>query len=80
MPARRNPKKSRKPRPEQSAAELAPVDLDALTVAPASVPSLPSVEVPPPPKAGPPVRGAVRNPGGRSQAAGQARRYAFRRS
>ncbi|GAA4577044.1 hypothetical protein GCM10023176_49820 [Micromonospora coerulea] len=88
MPAKRSPKKSRKPtaRPSTVAAppdldtlEPAPPDLDTLGVAPVAPPVLPVVETPPPPKAGPPPG---RDPrfAGRSQRAGQTRRYAFRRS
>ncbi|MEU5948370.1 hypothetical protein ABZ793_22810 [Micromonospora sp. NPDC047465] len=78
MPAKRNPKKSRTVTPKPTVADLTPIEVDAITVAPASVPALPAT---PPTKAGPPARGAgARNPGGRSQQAPQARRYAFRRS
>ncbi|MER7335562.1 MULTISPECIES: hypothetical protein [unclassified Micromonospora] len=81
MPAKRNPKKSRTTAtPKPAAADLTPIEVDAIGLAPASVPALP-VAATPPTKAGPPVRGAgARNPGGRSQQAPQARRYAFRRS
>ncbi|MGW4500635.1 hypothetical protein ACWENR_18735 [Micromonospora sp. NPDC004336] len=78
MPARRNPKKSRTTQPVPSVADLTPVNLDEVAVAPV-VPALP-VARPAAPKAGPPVSGAVRAGGSRGQRAGQARRYAFRRS
>jgi hypothetical protein len=79
MPARRSPKKSRKPG-APSQVDLIPVDLDALAVAPSTPPVVAPVESPPPPKAGPPVRGRAGFAGGRSQPASQNRRYAFRRS
>ncbi|PWU50948.1 hypothetical protein DLJ46_05930 [Micromonospora globispora] len=82
MPAKRNPKKSRKPSSKPSLAELTPPDLDALTVAPAApvdLPAAPQAEAPSPPKAGPPPARDARF-AGRSQRAGQTRRYAFRRS
>ncbi|MEH0936913.1 hypothetical protein [Micromonospora psammae] len=83
MPAKRNPKKSRRPAP--SVAEVTPPDLDALTVAPSAPvppptgtsPTVPARETPPPPpRTGPVVRGG----GGSTAARGQSRRYAFRRS
>ncbi|RZU77567.1 hypothetical protein EV384_6297 [Micromonospora kangleipakensis] len=82
MPAKRSPKKSRKPSAKPSLADVTPPDLDTLAVAPAvpvDLPVLPAAETPPPPKAGPPPG---RDPrfAGRTQPAGQARRYAFRRS
>ena len=82
MPAKRNPKKSRTPSSKPSLAELTPPDLDALTVTPAApvdLPASPQAETPPPPKAGPPTGRDARF-AGRSQRAGQTRRYAFRRS
>ncbi|MER6757792.1 hypothetical protein [Micromonospora echinofusca] len=78
MPARRNPKKSRTTVPTPSAADLTPVNLDEVAVAPV-VPALPGAR-PAAPKAGPPVSGAGRAGTLRGQKAGQARRYAFRRS
>ncbi|MFG3423786.1 hypothetical protein ACIBTZ_28310 [Micromonospora sp. NPDC049460] len=80
MPAKRNPKKSRTTvTPKPTVADLTPIEVDAIGLAPASVPALPAAA--PSTKAGPPVRGSgARNPGGRSQQAPQARRYAFRRS
>ncbi len=78
MPARRNPKKSRTTPPTPSVADLTPADLAEVTVAPV-VPALP-VERPAAPKAGPPVSGGARSGALRDQRAGQARRYAFRRS
>ncbi|KAB1161765.1 hypothetical protein F6X68_03215 [Micromonospora sp. AMSO12t] len=78
MPARRNPKKSRTTVPTPSVADLTPVNLDEVAVAPV-VPALP-VDRPTAPKAGPPVSGAGRSGPLRGQKAGQARRYAFRRS
>lgn len=82
MPARRSPKKSRKPSSASSPVEVTPPDLDALAVAPAApvtLPASPQAETPPPPKAGPPPGRDARF-AGRSQRAGQTRRYAFRRS
>lgn len=82
MPAKRNPKKSRKPSSKPTLAELTPADLDTLAVAPAApvaLPASPQAETPPPPKAGPPPGREARF-AGRSQRAGQTRRYAFRRS
>ncbi|MFV2115454.1 hypothetical protein ACFHW0_24370 [Micromonospora sp. LOL_025] len=81
MPARRNPKKSRTTVPTPSVADLTPVNLDEVAVAPVPpvVPALP-VDRPAAPKAGPPVSGAGRSGPLRGQKAGQARRYAFRRS
>ncbi|SCL67867.1 hypothetical protein GA0070606_4655 [Micromonospora citrea] len=81
MPARRNPKKSRTNQPVPSVADLTPVNLDEVAVAQVTpaVPALPAAR-PAAPKAGPPVAGAVRAGGSRGQRAGQARRYAFRRS
>ncbi|MEW2380197.1 hypothetical protein AB0883_29390 [Micromonospora sp. NPDC047812] len=78
MPARRNPKKSRTTVPTPPVADLTPVNLDEVAVAPV-VPVLP-VDRPAAPKAGPPVSGAGRSGALRGQKAGQARRYAFRRS
>ncbi|MDT0532024.1 hypothetical protein RM555_23800 [Micromonospora sp. DSM 115977] len=78
MPARRNPKKSRTTVPTPSVADLTPVNLDEVAVAPV-VPALP-VDRPAAPKAGPPVSGTGRSGALRGQKAGQARRYAFRRS
>jgi hypothetical protein len=81
MPAKRSPKKSRKPSPTPSVVDVTPVDLDALAVAPSTPPVVAPAEIPPAaPKAGPPVRGAAGFSGGRSQRVGQTRRYAFRRS
>ncbi|MFE9692928.1 hypothetical protein [Micromonospora sp. NPDC005806] len=78
MPAKRSPKKSRKPSP--SLVDVTPTDLDALTVAPAVPVALPDrADSPPPPKAGPPA-GRDARLAGRSQRAGQTRFYAFRRS
>ncbi|MFI7427536.1 hypothetical protein ACIBPB_11175 [Micromonospora sp. NPDC049836] len=80
MPAKRSPKKSRKPSP--SLLEVTPTDLDALTVAPAepvAVPTPSGAAKPAPPKAGPPA-GRDARLAGRSQRAGQTRFYAFRRS
>ncbi|MGN9775305.1 hypothetical protein ACTMS0_05945 [Micromonospora sp. H33] len=75
MPSKRSARKSRTTRPAPEVTDLTPVNLDQVAVAP--VPALPATR-PVPPKAGPPVTGA---PGvGRGQRAGQARRYAFRRS
>ncbi|MER7418704.1 hypothetical protein ABT346_18285 [Micromonospora peucetia] len=78
MPAKRNPKKSRTTLPKPSVADLTPVNLDEVAVAPI-VPVLP-VDRPAAPKAGPPVSGSGRSGALRDQKAGQARRYAFRRS
>ncbi len=78
MPAKRRPTKSRTSQPTPAVADLRPVNLDEVTVAPA-VPELP-VHRPAPPTAGPPAAGSVRFGGHRGQRAGQARRYAFRRS
>ncbi|MEH1100687.1 hypothetical protein [Micromonospora sp. CPCC 205561] len=78
MPARRNPKKSRTTLPTPTVADLTPVNLDDVAVA--AVTPVPSVERPAAPKAGPPVSGAGRSGTLRGQKAGQARRYAFRRS
>ncbi|WBC06813.1 hypothetical protein [Micromonospora sp. WMMA1947] len=93
MPAKRNPKKSRK----QSAPQVTPPKLDTLTVAPPAVvlptePATPTVspsESPEspvlpgasatPPRSGPPAGRQARFTG-RSQRAGQTRFYAFRRS
>ncbi|WBC17429.1 hypothetical protein O7600_11585 [Micromonospora sp. WMMA1998] len=77
MPAKRSPKKSRKPSP--SLREVTPRDLDALTVAPSTPVSLPTEQAPAPPTAGPPAGGRS-GVTGRSQRAGQTRFYAFRRS
>ncbi|MCI4062144.1 hypothetical protein MRQ36_06015 [Micromonospora sp. R77] len=78
MPAKRSPKKSRKPSVEPSLVDLTPPDLDTIAVAPAAPVALP-VESPAPPKAGPPPGRDARF-AGRAQQKGQARRYAFRRS
>ncbi|MEU9509831.1 hypothetical protein AB0D32_26535 [Micromonospora sp. NPDC048170] len=78
MPARRNPKKSRTTLPTPPAEDLTPVNLEEVAVAPV-MPVLP-VDRPAAPKAGPPVSGAGRSGALRGQKAGQARRYAFRRS
>ncbi|MEU8296930.1 hypothetical protein AB0C04_06560 [Micromonospora sp. NPDC048909] len=84
MPTKRNPKKSRTPRPTPDVAELTPADLDAV-VAPV-VPPLPldaatePATRPVPPKAGPPVGHGRSGAGRGSQRAGAPRRYAFRRS
>ncbi|MFD2767865.1 hypothetical protein [Micromonospora eburnea] len=79
MPAKRSPKKSRKPSP--SLVDVTPTDLDALAVAPVAKPvSLPEVPGATPPKAGPPSTGRDARLAGRSQRAGQTRFYAFRRS
>ncbi|MFF3869211.1 hypothetical protein [Micromonospora sp. NPDC001898] len=55
--------------------------VDSLRVSPPVEPLdvSPSVETPPPPRTGPPAGGA-KFPAGRTQRAGQTRRYAFRRS
>ncbi|MEV5690335.1 hypothetical protein [Micromonospora globbae] len=80
MPAKRSPKKSRKPVPASSQVDVTPPDLDALTVAPVAPVALPGrPDTPPPPKAGPPA-GRDARLSGRSQRAGQQRFYAFRRS
>ncbi|MEW2444135.1 hypothetical protein [Micromonospora marina] len=89
MPAKRNPKKSRK----QPAPQVTAPNLDVLTATPPAVVlptepgspvGSPEIAVPPgatttPPRSGPP---AGRQPrlNGRSQRAGQTRFYAFRRS
>lgn len=76
MPAKRSPKKSRKPSP--SLKDVTPTDLDTLAVTPAG--PVPVAATPPtPPKAGPPA-GRDARLAGRSQRAGQTRFYAFRRS
>ncbi|MBY8875186.1 hypothetical protein K7640_25470 [Micromonospora sp. PLK6-60] len=78
MPAKRSPKKSRKPSP--SLVDMTPTDLDARTVAPVAVP--PVVATPTgatPPTAGPRTTGGARLTG-RGQRVGQNRFYAFRRS
>ncbi|MCW3840080.1 hypothetical protein ONA70_08210 [Micromonospora yasonensis] len=78
MPAKRSPKKSRKPSSAPSLADVTPPDLDALAVpSPVALPA--RTDTPPPPKAGPPT-GRDARLAGRSQRAGQARFYAFRRS
>ncbi|NES17033.1 MULTISPECIES: hypothetical protein [Micromonospora] len=81
MPAKRSPKKSRKPSP--SLADVTPTDLEALTVAPVvgpvALPALAGATPPAPPKAGPPA-GPDARLAGRSQRAGRTRFYAFRRS
>lgn len=82
MPAKRSPKKSRKPSAKPSVADVTPPDLDSVAVAPAmpvDLPALPVVGSTPPPKAGPPP-GRDPRLAGRTQRAGQTRRYAFRRS
>ncbi|WP_319462966.1 hypothetical protein [Micromonospora sp. RTP1Z1] len=82
MPAKRSSKKSRRPRPGPSLVDVTPTDLDTLAVAPSTPVVLPpssQAEVPPAPKAGPPPGRDARFVG-RSQRAGQTRRYAFRRS
>ncbi|MGS2617609.1 hypothetical protein ACVCAH_24255 [Micromonospora sp. LZ34] len=85
MPARRNPKKSRTPQPTATVADLTPADLDQVTVVPA-VPPLPvdptaaAAPRPAAPTAGPSVARGRSAAGRGSQRAGQARRYAFRRS
>ncbi|PWU46697.1 hypothetical protein DLJ47_32085 [Micromonospora sp. S4605] len=80
MPAKRNPKKTRSNLPTPSAADLTPVNLDQVAVAPVSPagPVLPAAR-PIAPKAGPPIAGGGKA-AGRTQRAGQTRRYAFRRS
>ncbi|WP_433386979.1 hypothetical protein [Micromonospora sp. KLBMP9576] len=78
MPAKRKPKKPRTTLPTPPVTELTPVNLDEVAVAPV-VPALP-VDRPAAPKAGPPVSGTGRSGALRHQKAGQARRYAFRRS
>ncbi|MDO3701957.1 hypothetical protein Q3W71_09720 [Micromonospora sp. C28SCA-DRY-2] len=80
MPAKRNPKKSRSALPTPSVADLTPVNLDQVAIAPVSPagPVLPATR-PTAPKAGPPVLGGGKA-AGRGQRAGQTRRYAFRRS
>ncbi|KAB1118389.1 hypothetical protein O7630_22075 [Micromonospora sp. WMMD718] len=78
MPAKRSPKKSRKPSP--SLLEVTPADLDALTVAPSTPVALPQgSDTPTPPRSGPPAGRDARTVG-RGQRAGQTRFYAFRRS
>ncbi|MEU5725984.1 hypothetical protein ABZ783_29750 [Micromonospora sp. NPDC047738] len=80
MPAKRSPKKSRKPASTRSLVDVTPPDLDALTVASPAPVTLPGrADTPPAPKAGPPV-GREPRVAGRSQRAGQTRFYAFRRS
>ncbi|MCX4470635.1 hypothetical protein C5N14_28035 [Micromonospora sp. MW-13] len=59
--------------PVAEASSLVPLVAEASSLVP------PVVEAPPAPKAGPPA-GKDRFPAGRTQRAGQARRYAFRRS
>jgi hypothetical protein len=78
MPAKRTPKKTRKPSVQPSLVDLTPPDLDTLAVAPATPVALPA-ESPVPPKAGPPPGRDARF-AGHARQAGQARRYAFRRS
>ncbi|MEU4644559.1 hypothetical protein [Micromonospora sp. NPDC023814] len=78
MPAKRNPKKSRTVTPKPTVVDLTPANLDEVAVAPVT-PVLP-LDRPVAPKAGPPVSGAARSGSLRGQRAGQARRYAFRRS
>ncbi|MEU3455919.1 hypothetical protein ABZ671_20340 [Micromonospora sp. NPDC006766] len=80
MPAKRSPKKSRKPASTPSPLAVTPPDLAALAVASAAPVALPGrSDTPPAPKAGPPV-GREARIAGRSQRAGQTRFYAFRRS
>ncbi|MGI5523272.1 hypothetical protein ACQEUX_20410 [Micromonospora sp. CA-259024] len=84
MPARRNPKKSRSPEAGPTVEELTPANLDQAAIMPA-VPPLPIEGSGPalrsaPPTAGPPVARGRSAVGHGSQRAGQARRYAFRRS
>ncbi|MFJ8582441.1 hypothetical protein [Micromonospora sp. NPDC093277] len=81
MPAKRSPKKSRKPSPS-SPVDVTPTDLDALAVAPVAKPvALPGTSEATPPKAGPPSTGRDARLAGRGgQRAGQTRFYAFRRS
>ncbi|MEU5941540.1 hypothetical protein ABZ807_20670 [Micromonospora sp. NPDC047548] len=82
MPTKRNPKKSRKPSAglSQMDVTLPDVDIPAVTsAAPVALPASTQAETPPPPKAGPPPGRDARF-AGRSQRAGQTRRYAFRRS
>ncbi|MEU1604445.1 hypothetical protein [Micromonospora matsumotoense] len=85
MPAKRSPKKSRRPVP--SPMEVDPAALTALTVTPAHpvplvvAPSHPdavvrSTPTPPPP----PTRSGRSGRSGSTTAQGQNRRYAFRRS
>ncbi|MFI6820472.1 hypothetical protein ACIBJE_05885 [Micromonospora sp. NPDC050187] len=77
MPAKRKPKKSRPSAPKPSLLEVTPPDLDAIEVAPVS---LPTGSTPPQaPKAGPPQRGAAYT-ANRGRPAAQGRQYAFRRS
>ncbi|MFG1953810.1 hypothetical protein [Micromonospora sp. NPDC048830] len=78
MPAKRSSRKSRGTPPRPSPVELAPPDPDTLVVAPAA-PVPPVAETPPPPRSGPSAGGA-RFAAARNPRAGQARRYAFRRS
>lgn len=77
MPAKRNPKKKPHLPPKPSLVEVTPPDLDAIAVAPVTPPA--GLEPAPAPKAGPPQRG-VALAGSRGRAAGNNRRYAFRRS
>ncbi|MBM0226325.1 MULTISPECIES: hypothetical protein [Micromonospora] len=82
MPAKRSPKKSRKPSSGPSVVDVTLPDVDIPAVAPAAPVALPAstqAEIPPPPKGGPPAGRDARF-AGRSQRAGQTRRYAFRRS
>ncbi|MFJ6199652.1 hypothetical protein [Micromonospora sp. NPDC092111] len=83
MPAKRSPKKSR--RPEPSPVEVDPTALAALTVTPAhpvtlaadtAQPDVAARSTPTPPSSR--SGGSVR--GGSTAARGQSRRYAFRRS
>jgi len=79
MPAKRSPKKSRKPSP--SLVDVTPTDLDTLAVAPVVKPvAVPGESGATPPKAGPPSTGRDARLVGRGQRAGQTRFYAFRRS
>ncbi|MEV0156805.1 hypothetical protein AB0H57_24175 [Micromonospora sp. NPDC050686] len=80
MPAKRSPKKSRKPSP--SRVDVTPEDLDTLAVTPLALPMAP-VALPrradtSPPASVPTDRQAGFS--GRAQRAGQTRFYAFRRS
>ncbi|SCL38520.1 hypothetical protein GA0070624_6243 [Micromonospora rhizosphaerae] len=82
MPAKRSPKKSRKPSSGPSLTDVTPPELDTLAVAPSAPVALPATkqaETPPPPKAGPPPGRDARF-AGRGQRASQTRRHAFRRS
>ncbi|MGR6321511.1 hypothetical protein Q2K19_18180 [Micromonospora soli] len=80
MPAKRNPKKSRKVSSTPALVDVTPPDLDM--VPPVTVPAStrPAATPAAPPKAGPPPTGQDARFAGRGQRAGQTRRYAFRRS